>query len=250
MKEINKRYIWIRQYLNGRIGYLIFLLLLIGTLIGGYSINESINIYYNINEILHNNYFIVLVFIAMGLIIIKLNYDMLNNSNYILRIGSSFNFIKDINKKILITEFIIYSIIVLLVVSMSLIFCLGNPGFFYNNFYMLLLYNLWSFTVLFLYLHILNRIFSSFLLYFDTRKHNIIVTLYIIFIFVSMFICPQISVKEFFDIPIMFIWCFNSNVIYNSFFLEMFCLSLHFCILAIIYEIELRLIKKFDWRYL
>ena len=245
MKKLKNEFIWSKYQLDGKVGYFLFLTITLGVFVSCFSIYDTKNLYEIVNIILHNNFFLSLLFISNGLCIFKITKDIVGNINYIIRIGTTFDAIKDIQTKIFISNLIIFLIVIMLVTSASIIFSFNGLNLFCDNFYFYILNNIYNYCSIFIFIHLLSLIISYLIVICDDNNYKYIILFYLLFVIIFFFLSPKIYVVNFWDVPFIFLWCLGGNVIYKNFFLDLFCISVHLCIISFVYIIILEVTKKY-----
>lgn len=241
MKAIKSEYLWIKEILNNKFSYLIFLLILIGTFIGGYSINQSNNFYANVLDIMHNDYFLLCIFITCIINVYNFCFYLLDNISYLIRQKNFNALILNINKKIFLSNLIIFLIIILLLITTSIFFCYGSFSLIID--FKTLVYIIWDIIKLYLFFSIISNIFIYLYILFNEKNFILISVLFIIFLFLALILKPYLIVSDFSKFPLIFVWCL-SYIEYYSFSLDLFSFSIHFVILTIIYLFLFEYVRK------
>lgn len=233
-------FIWSKNILNSKYGHMIFLLLLIGVVIGGCSISGTVNIFENVICILNNDFVLIFIFISFILNALNIIEEVSNNYNFILRQNGFSCYFESIRKKLFISNLLLLIMIFVLSLSVAITFSFGKLLIGFSNSILLRLF--WLFLKIFILFNLLSYLTIVFLNMFEKRKLYILLIGFIIFAFLSFSFKPIIVVNNFWDVPLIFTWCFG-NTIYGSFALDLFSLSLHLIVLSLLYVIFYERVK-------
>lgn len=244
-KTISWHYQWIKDILNGKKGYINFLLILIGTLIAGFSIYKPEHFYGNVISIIQNDYFLICVFITYGLNTINISNYILKNEYFVIRQKSYISLINETQKKVFLANIINLILILMIISFVSIIFSFGRLKFFELSTFNIYIFKIcFNVSKLFLVCNILSYILYYINIIFEKNTVNYIFIVFILFFSLSLAINPHNTVTNFFNIPYIFSWCL-ATFQYNTFSLELYSFIMHFIIIVLIYII----LSKYAMKY-
>ena len=242
LNNVKNNYYLIRTYLNEDSGYLAFLFLILGALIGAFSLGNSTNLYLNIKYIFQNEMFLFLFFLAVLTNTYIITSKITENIMIVIRRKNSYDLTKTILSSLFLANVIVYLMTLVIVLAVSIIFCGSNFSIIYPQL-------IWSDFVfdlviilikLFFFANVISYIFG--LIFIIWRKQVYIICMFLFFLLFIIYpvITELYIVDSFSDIPWFFSFCLLEDK-FLSLPLNIFFSTLHFIIFVIIYMYLLHL---------
>ncbi len=227
-------YLWIHNLLENKLNYMTFLIIFIGIIIGAFSILDSSNFYTNIYTILHNSFFIIFFFICCCVLSFNIVFNLSENYFFVLRLNGTKKFINTIMKKLQIAYHLFFAITILLVFSVSILFCAGKFNLFDVSNVNIIFGIILSWVKFYLVGMLLCLIFG--LTYFILKKEKTVIIFSILMV-ISLLLLELYSFTSIFssfDIPVFLGICFL-DINYSSISQEIMFFSIHLIFLSLIY---------------
>lgn len=238
----------INYQFNNKKCLLIFLLLFIGVLLPTLSGSESYNFWSKLYNILNNPVYNMLFFISIGINMIYLIGEMMNNYMIILRCENLNKIIKKfINDVVIFTIYLIF-VSFIMAIAGSIIFSFGDMKMINHPIYNIpmIVYIMFFLLRSIMIASIVNSII--FIIYIAFNK--IIITI-IILINSSYFLLnaiDSIAIEHFYNMHLLF-HNYYTSINYSSFFLEIIISVLEILFLIIIEKVLFKIVtnKKRDF---
>jgi len=240
MKEIIYK---INNWFNKKNNILIFLVILIGVLIPVLSGTPTHNIYMNLYRIITSPMFQMLFFFACSINVVYLKSEFSQNYNIMTRYSSYPKLMKEFLKDILILTVYLNLIAIILALAGAIIFSFGDTEWIFHSSYNIpmLVFIIFVLMRFILFSAIIHGI--GYMIMLKMSKVGMII--WTIIQGSLFYIAPSLSksIVHFYELPLLPQY-YLTKVTYGSFWLEIICTCLYFCILYGIFQMIYHLAKR------